>query len=186
VRTDWQCTLCSGSVQKAASEKRLLQILSESLRVMKSMRNDAKIPLPKLAKCTGKDPTLFQEWFSRLTAHLNAQGKRVRQALHGKGPFKGCTFTVATVQDDVDDTANLLAELGPPNGPSNARTQLNSRLGAGDPRTQTRSCQGVEHPSETGDQLKPMLGASGKPLMKTCLPWKGNTTSRRHLLKLFQ
>ena len=59
---------------------------------------------------SGQDLSLFAEWYDRLTSLLRSKGRRVRQCLFGKGPFKGMVFTGGDA-DDLDDIDDLRAEL---------------------------------------------------------------------------
>ena len=64
-----------------------------------------------LATFTGAQLHLFPAWHDQLTTHLHSKGKRVRQAPHGRGPFKNMKCVRMEVLDDVDDADDLHGEL---------------------------------------------------------------------------
>ena len=52
----------------------------------------------------------FTEWHDRLTSLLKSKGRRVRQVLFGKGPFKDVTYAISEDVDDIDDGDDLAME----------------------------------------------------------------------------
>ena len=59
----------------------------------------------------GSDLAMFAEWYDRLTSLIKSKGRRVRQCLHGKGPFRNMTFSVDDDGVDLDDYDDLRQEL---------------------------------------------------------------------------
>ena len=75
---------------------------------LRDAQRDNKRSIPVFS---GQDLSLFAEWYDRLTSLLRSKGRRVRQCLFGKGPFKGMVFTGGDADDDLDDIDDLRAEL---------------------------------------------------------------------------